>query len=136
MQHQDTDFVFKGVAEGGCLSPGLGGGDGYFAEVPEGRRNRLPHLGYFTEVQDRPGGLSYCGDRPGGLSYRGKGEDVGGVIFAQKIAIEAAEMAIAGDEAGERAILGDFAAQSSGEAFQVAAVQFRRGPAEQNYMVV
>jgi hypothetical protein len=45
-------------------------------------------------------------------------------------------MAVAGDEARERAVLGDCVAQSLGEALQIAAVQFRRGPAEQNYVVV
>ena len=69
--------------------------------------------------------------------WRGReGEDVGGVVIAQKFAIKAAEMAVAGDETGERAALSDSVAQSSGEAFQAAPVQFRRGPAEQNYMVV
>jgi hypothetical protein len=105
VQHQDADFVFKRVAECGCLSPGLGGGDGHFAE------------GW---------GRWLCRKR----------EDIGRVVFAEEIAVEAPQIAVAGDEACERAILGNFAAQSSGEAFQAAAVQFRRGPAEQNYIVV
>jgi len=45
-------------------------------------------------------------------------------------------MGVAGDQAGERPVPGDLAAQNPGETFQVAAVQFRRSPAEQNYMVV
>jgi hypothetical protein len=45
-------------------------------------------------------------------------------------------MAVAGDQASEAGALRDFVAQSSGEAFEVATVQFRRGPAEQNYIVV
>jgi len=54
--------------------------------------------------------------------------------------VEAAEKAFGGldilvNNAGIGAT-GHFAAQSPGEAFQVAAVQFRRRPAEQNYVVV
>jgi len=109
MQHQDADFVFEGVAERGGLCAGAGCGDGYFTKLPDGRRKRLPHR---------------------------KREDVGGVVFAEEAAVEAAEFAIAGDEAGEAGAPGDFATQSPGEVFQVAAVQFRRGAAEQNYIVV
>jgi hypothetical protein len=40
--------------------------------------------------------------------------------------IEAAEIAVAGDEASEAGAFRDFAAQSLGEAFEVTPVQFRR----------
>jgi hypothetical protein len=74
-------------------------------------------------------------DRPGGLSYWER-QDIGGVVFAQEIAVEPAKLAVAGDEAVEPGASGYFAAQSLREAFQIAAAQFRRGAAEQNYMVV
>jgi len=110
VQHQDADFVFERVAEGGGLRAGAGGGDRDFAE---------------RALEARPGGLSH-----------GERKDVGGIVLAQEVAVQAAECGIAGDKTGETGTLSDFAAQSSGEAFQVAAVQFRRRPAEQNYVVV
>jgi hypothetical protein len=110
VQHQDADFVFERVAEGGGLGAGAGGGDGDFAE---------------RGLEDRPGGLSYW-----------ERKDVGGVVFAQEVAVEAAEGGVAGDHTAEAGTVRDLAAQGSGEAFQVAAVQFRRRPAEQNYVVV
>ena len=101
-----------------------------------GRRRRLVRRARPAEMAISPR-VAYLADRdrPGGLSYRER-QDIGRVVFAQEVAVEAAEFAVAGNQAGEAGASGDFAAQSPGEAFQIAAVQFRRGAAEQNYMVV
>ncbi len=83
------DFLFGGVAE--------------FAGLGAGARER--------RWRGRPR------RRLSAVGAAGKREHVGGVVLAAEVAIQAAQFGIAGDQAVERAALGDLALQAAGEAF-------------------
>src|SRR5674476_275771 len=108
VQHEDLDFLLDRVAEFTRLGAGAPQGDGDVAEertAPDPRgvpRSRL------------------CWER----------EHVGRVVLAAEVAIEAAELGVAGDQGVERAPLANFLFQRAGEASDRRPPQTCRDPTE------
>ena len=99
VQHQDADFLLDGVAEFARLRAGAASGDGDVAEERAARAGRLGR----------------------------EREDVGGVVLAAEVAVQAAQFGVAGDQHVEGAALGDFLSQVPRETLDRARAASRGG---------